>query len=320
MSTLRNAAPRRTHLERSQPASRIRSHPLLEKHKDYALRARDHNLKKAKLKTLREKAAGRNEDEFAFGMVGSSGKGKKGSRGAGNIGGVAEEDGYGDGGRGLNGRVRKEQEAGRGLSTATVLLLKSQDAGYVRVMRDRVRKQRERLAQSLQMTDGKRDSKGAVAGQGSLHVLGADGEGQDNSDDDDYSRPLKSRGKQPDTRRHTVFVNDKIEQSNFSPTAHFNTDEQGLARIYNRPRHIDPTLNSYLEPAQQTTLTSSQFKRRAQHQLRQRRTLAALDKQERELAIAERELDAQTAKMRGNVGSSGVNKAGVKWRVKGRKR
>eukprot|EP00270_Netrium_digitus_P011962 TRINITY_DN3838_c0_g1_i1.p1 TRINITY_DN3838_c0_g1~~TRINITY_DN3838_c0_g1_i1.p1 ORF type:complete len:268 (+),score=67.68 TRINITY_DN3838_c0_g1_i1:48-806(+) len=67
MSSLRNAVKRKTHKERSQPADR-KKYGLLEKHKDYVLRARDFHRKEKAIKTLREKAVNRNPDEFYFGM------------------------------------------------------------------------------------------------------------------------------------------------------------------------------------------------------------------------------------------------------------
>ncbi|KAI9021224.1 small-subunit processome [Hyaloraphidium curvatum] len=70
MSSLRRAVNRRTFKERAQPAARERL-GILEKHKDYVQRARDYHRKEKRLKSLKEKAAFKNPDEFYFGMVNS---------------------------------------------------------------------------------------------------------------------------------------------------------------------------------------------------------------------------------------------------------
>jgi len=57
----------KAHKERSQPRAR-RHKGLLEKKKDYKLRAKDFNLKKRRIKALKRRAALRNPDEFYFGM------------------------------------------------------------------------------------------------------------------------------------------------------------------------------------------------------------------------------------------------------------
>lgn len=67
MSSLRNAVKRKTHKERAQPADR-RKYGLLEKHKDYVLRARDYHRKEDAIRALKEKASSRNPDEFYFSM------------------------------------------------------------------------------------------------------------------------------------------------------------------------------------------------------------------------------------------------------------
>eukprot|EP00118_Oscarella_pearsei_P004094 m.17024 g.17024 ORF g.17024 m.17024 type:complete len:133 (+) comp27274_c0_seq3:24-422(+) len=69
-SAFKNAAKakRRSHKERHQPYSR-RKLGLLEKHKDYVVRARDYHSKQNQLKLLREKASNRNPDEFYYKMV-----------------------------------------------------------------------------------------------------------------------------------------------------------------------------------------------------------------------------------------------------------
>jgi hypothetical protein len=70
MASLRKALPQRTYQERHQPASRERF-GLLEKHKDYVLRAKDYHKKQDRIRNLREKAALRNPDEFYFRMINS---------------------------------------------------------------------------------------------------------------------------------------------------------------------------------------------------------------------------------------------------------
>ncbi|EDO33548.1 predicted protein [Nematostella vectensis] len=58
----------KNHKERGQLKNRHHL-GLLEKHKDYVLRARDYHKKKEKLKNLREKALNKNPDEFYFKMI-----------------------------------------------------------------------------------------------------------------------------------------------------------------------------------------------------------------------------------------------------------
>ena len=67
MSSLRNSMHRRNHKERSQLAHRAKF-GILEKHKDYVLRARDYHSKKDRITRLRQKASERNKDEFYFAM------------------------------------------------------------------------------------------------------------------------------------------------------------------------------------------------------------------------------------------------------------
>mmetsp|Transcript_3955 Transcript_3955/g.16815 ORF Transcript_3955/g.16815 Transcript_3955/m.16815 type:complete len:280 (-) Transcript_3955:410-1249(-) len=75
MASLRNAMPRREHRERGQLASRSKL-GLLEKKKDYKLRAKDYHRKQDRLAALKERAAFKNPDEFYFGMI----RGKAGEK------------------------------------------------------------------------------------------------------------------------------------------------------------------------------------------------------------------------------------------------
>ncbi|PKS12818.1 hypothetical protein jhhlp_001030 [Lomentospora prolificans] len=134
-ASMRNAIQRRPHRERAQPHER-RQFGLLEKHKDYSLRAKDYNKKKAHLKNLRQKASERNEDEFYFGMHSRKGPGSSIIRG-----------------KGFTGKV----EGDRGnvaLDTDVVRLLKTQDVAYVRTVANVVRKQVEELRRKVVMAGG----------------------------------------------------------------------------------------------------------------------------------------------------------------------
>ena len=126
MSSMRNAVQRRNHRERAQPQERAKW-GLLEKPKDYKLRAADHKVKKRKIKALQQKAAERNEDEFYFAMMNSESKGgvKVAKRGTENSGG------------------------GKVLSEEVVRLMKTQDVGYLRTMLQQTRRERERLHQEV---------------------------------------------------------------------------------------------------------------------------------------------------------------------------
>ncbi|KIP10113.1 hypothetical protein PHLGIDRAFT_115748 [Phlebiopsis gigantea 11061_1 CR5-6] len=120
MSSLRNSLHRRNHKERSQLAHRSRL-GILEKHKDYVLRARDYHSKQDRITRLRQKAADRNKDEFYFGMVKQKTK----------------------------GGVHIQDRGNEALPVDVVKLLKSQDENYVRTMRTSNQKKIDRLKAQL---------------------------------------------------------------------------------------------------------------------------------------------------------------------------
>lgn len=115
----RTDAQKKQHKERSQPFNRQRF-GLLEKKKDYVLRSKDYQSKQQRLKTLRSKAAFKNEDEFYFGMVNA--KTKKG---------VAVKD-----------------RGNQALSQDITKVLKTQDSGYIKTIASIERKKVEALKQA----------------------------------------------------------------------------------------------------------------------------------------------------------------------------
>ncbi|SCU92273.1 LAFA_0F09208g1_1 [Lachancea sp. 'fantastica'] len=123
MAKLVHNIQKKQHRERSQESGRSRL-GFLEKHKDYVKRAQNFHQKEATLKILREKAQQRNPDEFYHGMHSRS---------------VDS--------RGLLKQSRHARDEDPSLSTAQVKLLKTQDANYVRTLRQNERQVLEKQAQ-----------------------------------------------------------------------------------------------------------------------------------------------------------------------------
>ncbi|XP_073014925.1 probable U3 small nucleolar RNA-associated protein 11 [Primulina eburnea] len=102
MSSLRNAIPRKAPKERAQPHLR-RKFGLLEKHKDYLIRAGAYHQKEQTLLKLKEKAALRNPDEFYFKMIKTK-----------TVGGV-----------------HKSESQANKYTNEELMLMKTQDIGYI---------------------------------------------------------------------------------------------------------------------------------------------------------------------------------------------
>lgn len=107
MAKLVHNVQKKQHKERSQTLDRAR-YGLLEKKKDYKLRAADYHKKQAALKVLKQKAAQYNPDEYYHAMT----KRK------------TDEDG-----------IAIQDRGNESLSIQQMKLFKSQDVNYVRTMR-----------------------------------------------------------------------------------------------------------------------------------------------------------------------------------------
>ncbi|KAA8516310.1 hypothetical protein F0562_016603 [Nyssa sinensis] len=124
MSSLRNAIFRRAHKERAQPNSR-RKFGLLEKHKDYVVRAKAYHKKEEALRKLKEKATFRNPDEFYFKMVKT---------------------------KTVDGVHKLESQANK-YSQEELMLMKTQDIGYVLQKVQSEKKKIEKLTAMLHSLD-----------------------------------------------------------------------------------------------------------------------------------------------------------------------
>ncbi|GFP95001.1 probable U3 small nucleolar RNA-associated protein 11 [Phtheirospermum japonicum] len=130
MSSLRNAIPRKAHKERAQPHSR-RRFGLLEKHKDYVERARAYHQKEQTIQKLKEKAAFRNPDEFYFKMIKT---------------------------KTVNGVHRLASESNK-YSKEELMLMKTQDIGYIQQKLQTEKKKIEKLSGMLHCLDNHSSSK-----------------------------------------------------------------------------------------------------------------------------------------------------------------
>lgn len=168
----RNVIPRRAHKERAQPAGRVARHGLLEKKRDWKLRAKNYHRREARVKLLREKAAFRNPDEFYFGMINS----------------------------GTNsGRVRKRQDVGDAIpvahrDAAQKLLVETRDRGYVSVKNGLEEGKVEKLKKGLHFLDAARAAK-------RKHVLFVDNETELESFSE--SKHLRERERELDELSHS---------------------------------------------------------------------------------------------------------------------
>ncbi|KAG5916809.1 Small subunit (SSU) processome component [Claviceps capensis] len=278
MSSMRNAVARRPHRERAQPLERRRL-GLLEKHKDYTLRAKDFGKKKTQLKSLRQKAADRNEDEFYFGMMSRKGPGSRIQNGK-------RWDGTVEGDRG-----------NKALSVETVRLLKTQDIGYIRTMRQVLVKEIARLEQQVVLTRG-------------LDRLDDDDDDVDGVEDEDNNLsdddvPMPSR---PKVARKIVFLDDEEERQGTM-----------LERLEAEQEDHEEEKNHAPGGDRDQEEDDEEFER-AKNLRRLKRQLANAKMKVQAFNDAEAALDVQRAKMAKTATSGGQSRRGKKLFVRARKR
>lgn len=215
------------------------------------MRAKDHNEKKRRIKLLKQKAADRNPDEFAFGMMSTTTK------------------------NGVRVTQRgKENGQGGVLSLDVVKLLKTQDAGYLQTILQQTRREKEKVQKDVILANTGVDSSKAIKKKT------FDDEGVEVEEANDTAMGDADLD----------FSDEEDESSEDDAAA-----EQGLSKeqikIRRQKRHARDVLQGRLE---------------------------GLTKRERDLAAALTALQDQRAKMNNTVG--GVNKNGVKFKIRERKR
>ncbi|KAI1378545.1 U3 small nucleolar RNA-associated protein 11 [Hypoxylon crocopeplum] len=265
MSSIRNAVQRRVHRERAQPKERQRL-GLLEKHKDYSLRAKDFNKKKSQLRALRQKAADRNEDEFYFGMMSRKGPGNvlsQGKRWKGTV----------DGDRG-----------NKAMDIDTVRLLKTQDVGYVRTVRNVTLKEIGTLEERV------------VGLGGSL-----DAQEEDADDDELFGGPRLAKPKK-------IVFSEGVEERN-----------ELLQQKAEKEADDEEDVEMEGDDAKDPKALRAERQQRLLEKLQRR--LQSARKKLRILTRTEHQLELQRTKMAKTATSgNGVTKSGKKFKIRERKR
>lgn len=207
----------------------------------------------------------------------------------------------------VDNKGRKVTDRGNeALSMDVVKLLKTQDAAYIRTMLQQVRRERQKLEERL--------------------VLEEQGE----------ARALKD-GEEGRQGKHRVFVENEEEQEGFDADAWFGEgksmptasrpevpadweDDESEESEEEEQRPQKQTLSARkLKEQEEEAKRKKKFeKTRSRAQTRTAFRLQMVKKKERELVAAEEELEKQRAKMNSSVG--GVNKNGVKFKIRERKR
>jgi U3 small nucleolar RNA-associated protein 11 len=226
---------------------------------DYSARAKDFNFKKAKLKALRQKATNKNPDEFYFGMLSRKGPVSTGK----NTTGTVNSD---------RGNAQLDQE--------TVRLLKTQDLGYIRTMRNKTMKE-VKAAERL--------------------VTG-----------------IKWKG------RATVFVDAEEEQVDKSEqVGRVSVSEEDRGYEYDDLEGMDDKLWDAGPMGVSVAVNEEPIQQPKAQERRATRLLARLEAAKARLKVltdVEDALDLQRAKMAKSVTVGGINKYGVRFKIRERKR
>lgn len=264
------------------PACFSRANPTLQ---DYSLRAKDYNEKKKRLHILRQKAADRNPDEFHFEMISTK----------------------------THDRGQKLTDRGNAvLSQNAVKLLKTQDAGFFKTMIQKTRKARERLEQEFTVGGGD-DDEGLRGGEyGRVHrrhmcfVDTVEEQKQFNTKGVSGTKRAKSS---------PAFDLSGVEQDDILETGKDSANAPSQLRKLRKASGPHRDLKEF-----DLALRSDNYLRKLRKRGKEARAsrLNLLKLRERELLGAEQELGLQRAKM--NHSAGGVNKTGVKWKPRERKK
>lgn len=249
---------------------------------DYSKRAKDYNKKQAQLKQLRAKAADRNEDEFYFGMMSRKGPGARIKVG-----------------KSWNGTVEGDR-GNKVLDVNTTRLLKTQDMGYIRTMKQIATKELTRLEEQIIMTRGidrlDETANDEVDEDEFKHL---------DSDENEDESPAKREKARSNVARKILFFDNEMEQED-AMEEHLEHEE--------REAENEDEEGCQDEQKKEGQSDRGAALRRLQRQLENTR------KKLKSLMDAEGALEAQRAKMAKTATSGGLTRRGKKITVRTRKR
>lgn len=258
---------------------------------DYSLRAKDHKKKQTVLKSLKQKAAERNDDEFYFGMV-SRQAGKKFSAGALSSSTAKHNKKW-------TGTVAGDR-GNKSMDVDTVRLLKTQDIGYLRTVRNIAAKEVRDLEERAVVAAN-------FAGFDVINTaLDEDDEDEDDFDSyDDDEAPRKSS--KPKGRPNKIIFADTVEEV-----------EQNLPDQDDDDNDMD--VYSDDDVSKDAKKKQREARKRRENAERLVRKLRAAKKKLKALTAAENELELQRARMAKTATSGGITKSGKKIKIRERKR
>jgi U3 small nucleolar RNA-associated protein 11 len=192
--------------------------------------------------------------------------------------------------------VKIGDRGNKALSHEVVLLLKTQDVGYLRTTLQKTRVERQKLESALVLDNGEEETRVKLLGQDAM--------------------PSRKKVFVDSADEQQQFVKGRIKLNTAYNVDNSEDSEDGEIEAVSD----DGSFNGFedLDDLDDTTPDDEDQSAVSQSRSSQLKMLQALKKREEELTIATRKVELQRARMSNSIG--GVNKKGVKFKIRERKR
>lgn len=223
--------------------------------------------------------------------------------------------------QGKHGAASRDSATARGLSHEAIKLLKTQDAGYLRTVGEKVRREMEKVEQEVKLQEGMKE----VLGGGKDGKKGEE-EDEDEDEDDGFDFGDEVEDVKP---KKLVFADDREEQKELKQRRllrdeedddHMDEDDDGDDSFGQQQQKQQQKKSRKQLEAEREALVNERRTRKLRKRATEAREnkLKSLQKKFADISAAERELDWQRGRMDNSVG--GTNKNGIKWKIRERKR